>query len=67
MWKETGKVHILHMADGSTHTEEEQIVSGIKLRMGEFVCHPMLQVMRQGRHDAIMGIPWLKLHNPQID
>ena len=65
-WRETGKTQTLHMADGSTRHEPEREVKTYKLCINEFKCQPTFRVTKLGRHDIILGVPWLRRFKPQI-
>jgi hypothetical protein len=39
----------------------------IKMHINEHVEELYLDVTSLGRHDLVLGIPWLKTHNPSID
>lgn len=66
-WKELGETQILHMADGTAREEPEREVKTYKLRINEFKCQPNFRMTKLGRHDTILGIPWLQQYNPKID
>ena len=62
--------YILHVANGEPMPNEERItheVRQVTLSIQEHEEKIDLDVFGLATHDIILGLPWLREHNPRID
>ena len=60
----------LHVANGQPMPDEARItheVTGVTLRIQEHQEEMTFDVFGLATHDIILGLPWLRKHNPQIN
>jgi hypothetical protein len=59
----------LTVVDGTDH-DAGKVTKGTiptKMTIGRHTEEIQMDVVPMGRHEAILGMPWIKQHNPEID